>query len=174
MLEAFHLAGLYNATTSKVISDEDLWRTMIGNRTESSTPAEAVYGSLFESFKYWCQNSEYFREMAKQPLYDPDTEIGKLYRNAELFQYATVDIITSRKFGITQSGHPRILPYTAAIGDKVVIILGLSTPFIIRECPSVEKDGGEQKYVLVGECYLHNMVDGEGLKGRVVENLIFQ
>jgi hypothetical protein len=40
-----------------------------------------------------------------------------------------------RKFGISRNGHPGILPSTSAVGDKIAIILGLSTPFIIREYP---------------------------------------
>jgi hypothetical protein len=171
MLEAFHLVEQFNETTPEPISEEDLWRTMIGNRTQTSIPAEAAYGTLFEYFRYWCQNPEVFIGMGEKGL---DNEIGNIYKKAHAYFLAAADLIEDRKFGITRNGHPGILPITSAVDDKVAIILGLSTPFIVRECPRVENNSREQKYVLVGECYLYNLMWGEGLKWRAVQQLILQ
>jgi len=172
VLEALHLVGLFNESRPETISEEDLWKTLIGDRTPNSNLAKGVgvYGALFEYFKYWCQNPQDFVGMTP----GQDTKIKRIYLVALEFARASVRITTTRKFGISRNGHPGILPGTAAIGDKIAIILGLSTPYIVRECPKFEKDSGEQKYILVGECYLHHMMNGEGLKERVVENLIFQ
>lgn len=48
----------------------------------------------------------------------------------------------------------------------VVIFHGASTPFLLR---LVVSSGLAQHYELVGSCYVHGMMDGEGLALRELE-----
>lgn len=171
MLEAFSLVRLYNEKGPGAISNEDLWRTMIGNRSRNLSPVDAAYSTVFESFKHWVQSPEDFMGMEK---HHPDTYIGRAYRKVRGCASASAEITTKRKFGISRDGRPGILPSSTAVGDQVAIILGLSTPFILRKCAKIGGNTREQKYVLVGECYLHSLMNGEGLQGKEVEKLIFQ
>jgi hypothetical protein len=58
-------------------------------------------------------------------------------------------------FAVTEEKYVGIVPAKAKAGDYVCIILGCDVPFIVRE------DYG--KYVLVGECYIHGIMDGEAM-----------
>lgn len=40
-------------------------------------------------------------------------------------------------------------------GDQVCILFGGNTPFVLRPC--------NEYYQLVGECYIHGMMDGEAM-----------
>lgn len=58
-------------------------------------------------------------------------------------------------------------------GDVVVILRGGKTPFLLREVSRGSDDdddaapagGGGGSWVLVGECYVHGLMDGEGWVG---------
>lgn len=47
-------------------------------------------------------------------------------------------------------------------GDVVVVLFGGRIPFILRE----REEGG---WILIGECYVHGVMNGEALKGDDVE-----
>jgi hypothetical protein len=55
----------------------------------------------------------------------------------------------------TTKGFIGLAPRTSQPGDIVCLILGAEVPLLIRT------DG--DKYVFVGECYVHGIMDGEGL-----------
>jgi hypothetical protein len=59
-----------------------------------------------------------------------------------------------RRFCVTEKGYIGLVPPHTELGDKVCVIFGASTPFVLR-------DAGEGKHALVGECYMHAMMDGE-------------
>jgi hypothetical protein len=48
-------------------------------------------------------------------------------------------------------------------GDMVCIIFGCSVPVVLRK---VSTGGGNAHYEVIGECYVHGMMDGEALEGR--------
>jgi hypothetical protein len=62
-----------------------------------------------------------------------------------------------RRFFTTKNGYMGLSPSLARIGDKVVILLGGKTPFILRKTK-------ENRYRFMGECYVHGMMTGRGLK----------
>jgi hypothetical protein len=61
-----------------------------------------------------------------------------------------------RNFCVTSKGYIGLVPPKTEVGDKVCILFGGRTPFLLR-------DAGGGKHVLVGECYIHGMMDGEAL-----------
>ncbi|KAJ3548372.1 hypothetical protein NM208_g1031 [Fusarium decemcellulare] len=62
----------------------------------------------------------------------------------------------SRRFAGTESGLAGYVPMRAKKGDTVVILNGADVPFVLRK-----KDDG--RYLLVGECYMHGIMNGEAL-----------
>jgi hypothetical protein len=65
-----------------------------------------------------------------------------------------------------------IVPPFAKQGDQICIIFGAQTPFVLREwereIPAGDDHTGSQdeaeykcQYKLVGECYVHGIMDGE-------------
>ena len=49
-------------------------------------------------------------------------------------------------------------PYSAHVGDLICVLFGGQTPFVLRKR---EPEG----YLLVGECYVHGIMDGEAIRG---------
>lgn len=62
-----------------------------------------------------------------------------------------------RRFCITRDGRFGCVPRSAAVGDLICIIHGGKTPYLIR--PTA--DG---RFRVLGECYVHGLMDGEGVK----------
>lgn len=63
-----------------------------------------------------------------------------------------------RRLFVTESGVPGLGPLAIAIGDIVAVLFGGSVPFILRP------NGDGEHYRLVGECYVHNIMDGQAVK----------
>lgn len=74
-----------------------------------------------------------------------------------------------RKTKVGDRGFIASVPYNAEKQDLVVMLEGFSTPFVLRKC---EEDSGDE-YRLVGDCYVHGVMDGEMLRdvGEVQEQL---
>ena len=54
--------------------------------------------------------------------------------------------------------HIGVLPNDAACGDRIALLLGGRTPFVLRPV------AGTREYELVGACYVHGIMDGELLE----------
>lgn len=74
----------------------------------------------------------------------------------EALSWATNATAWRRLFG-TENGRMGLGPAAAKVGDSIAILLGCSTPMVLRET-----GGGWQ---LVGECYVHGAMQGELLGG---------
>jgi hypothetical protein len=66
-----------------------------------------------------------------------------------------------RRFITTKKGYMGLSPPLTRIGDKIVILLGARTPFILRKMG--------KGYRFIGECYVHGMMTGEGLRSLDVQ-----
>ena len=83
-------------------------------------------------------------------------------------QMATVQ----RKFFITCKGYIGLGPPATSPGDKIVVLFGGDVPYLIREYPDsiTNKSSMEEHsplHMLVGDCYLHGIMDGEAMKETV-------
>jgi hypothetical protein len=91
-------------------------------------------------------------------------------RSVPVFRQLSGYAISNRRFCLTNKGYMGLVPPATKEED---IILGADMPFLLR---SVEKDKREADYGvksnkeetenlpayrLVGECYIHGMMDGE-------------
>lgn len=63
----------------------------------------------------------------------------------------------SRRVSATKASYIGLGPPEIQAGNRVCIFFGFSTPFVIR----ARAVGG---YLLVGECYIYGLTDGEGLQ----------
>jgi hypothetical protein len=73
-------------------------------------------------------------------------------------------IMKGRKFCLAGDKFMGLVPEHTQPGEAVTIMLGASTPYIIREY------GLGQSSRLVGECYMHGMMDG-GLTMYLLERI---
>ena len=73
---------------------------------------------------------------------------------AEIVRKCSLNMM-SRAFFTTDSGHFGFGPNNTAAGDQIFLLIGSDIPFILRPV-------GE-KFELVGACYVHGIMYGEGL-----------
>ncbi len=73
---------------------------------------------------------------------------------ADGWRYAVGLTLSGRSFIAGEEGFMGVGPLGAEIGDSIYIIMGSEVPFILRV-----RDNGT--FTLVGECYIHGIMDGE-------------
>lgn len=74
--------------------------------------------------------------------------------------------LSRRRLFITEKGYMGLAPESTMVGDHVVVLRGCSIPLIFRhesftglECKWTETQGR-----LIGECYVHGIMDGEAVQ----------
>lgn len=159
---------------SKQTRVEAFWRTLAGDVTPEARPAPAILGFQYQSWveqlnilKLWYDNVKViprpnpldlpwngFQDDIPDTL-DWDSAMGRCARH--------------RRFCVTKKGYMGMVPPLCKPTDVVCIIPGAETPYIIRR-----SSDDDNTYELVGECYVHGMMDGEMLVApREVERLVF-
>jgi hypothetical protein len=91
---------------------------------------------------------------------DTSKEASTIFDNASparRFRSECSRIVTRRFFFQTQNGMLGIGPDLIEKGDVVVIIFGSNVPFVLRPV-----DGGVRR--LVGECYVHDIMDSQAFR----------
>ncbi|KAK7746220.1 hypothetical protein SLS62_009436 [Diatrype stigma] len=88
--------------------------------------------------------------------------------NRVTVDYAIVSATMARRFFVTSTGYMGLGPSSTAVGDCVYVLIGGCTPFVLRsagesEVPSV---GRRSCHRLVGDCYVHGLMDGEAMEHR--------
>ena len=63
-----------------------------------------------------------------------------------------------RRFTITRGGYMGLAHYQTEVGDSICLLQGCSVPMLLRKC-----EGG---YRVIGEAYVHGMMNGESWKRR--------
>jgi len=66
--------------------------------------------------------------------------------------------VTKFNLGVTVGGKLGLVPLSAQAGDRVVVFHGCAAPFVIR---GQRLQGGSSFHQLVGEAYVHGVMDGE-------------
>jgi hypothetical protein len=134
--------------------DEGFWRTIIGNlvrQTPTSQlmyPAPAEWGGLYQR---WITS-------ALGPKGDYRSIMKPSGGDGDDFGMNFAVSCQHRCFAITDTGHMALVPEFARTGDIVCVSSGLRWPLLLR------KKESEVSLELVGSCYVHGLMDGEGLK----------
>ena len=89
---------------------------------------------------------------------------AKLQSNVGVFgKYMTlVANNVSRRPFITENGYVGVGPKSIEKGDEVIVFLGADTPHILRAID------GTKGHVLVGDAYVHGVMDGEFMEGHPI------
>jgi len=60
-----------------------------------------------------------------------------------------------------------MVPGLAQKGDRVCIISGMQTPYLLRQvwddAEGPVQSGPDRMYQLIGECYIHGVMEGEAV-----------
>ena len=70
-------------------------------------------------------------------------------------QVAVKSATKNRRLGVTAKRYLGLYPRGANIGDQVCVFIRPCVPFVIRKLRS------RNEYQLIGECYVHGIMDGE-------------
>ncbi|KAK7458527.1 hypothetical protein Landi51_01350 [Colletotrichum acutatum] len=137
------LAGINAVYNTDEALREALWRTPIADREFAfNWETERASGEMFMSYQALRQ--------------------GKHFEGMKYMNVALAKLIGRRPF-VTDGGYVGLAPMAASVGDHVWIIIGADAPFITstRSCIWT---GYSQ---IVGEAYVHGIMDGELLQGTI-------
>ena len=84
----------------------------------------------------------------------------RIYRETQIAYKAAV---RNRIFGVTEKRYMGLLPRGTQIGDQVCVFKGGPLPFVVRR--RLDRD----EYLLIGECYIHGIMNGEILQMEGIE-----
>jgi hypothetical protein len=141
---------------------KDAWiRTITADMTQKNGKLCRINEDVFLQFKLASKDNE--KSTAEyQHMFQMDGDGKQLedsVRDIGLpFVYGITKIVKGRKFFISESGYMGIRPLALQEDDRICILLGCNIPMLIR------KEG--DYYLLVGECFVWGLMDGEGLQDR--------
>jgi hypothetical protein len=82
--------------------------------------------------------------------------------DASLFEMTVHHISFFRRFFITESGYFGFALSSVGVGDEIFLFSGGRAPFIVRKVDLTE-------YRVLGDCYVHGIMDGEQLENGDIE-----
>ncbi|KAG8525465.1 uncharacterized protein KY384_009109 [Bacidia gigantensis] len=150
----WHWLSLVNAHTPNPYPTgqsnfEALWRTLVMNRTSDMRLAER---GMFEHLLI-----PYAVEKIKQGIDNPSRQFAL---GASLMA-PFVDIVwlalSGRRFFVADNGYIGLAPKDIEVSDCICLIFGVEVPIVLR----AQENGCME---IIGECYCHGIMEGEGLK----------
>ena len=75
-------------------------------------------------------------------------------------------MMNRRRLFISESGKVGLAPWNAAEGDLVCVLLGCRSPVVLRR--------EQGYYVLVGEAYVEELMQGDAVEGLKSENYLLE
>jgi hypothetical protein len=85
--------------------------------------------------------------------------MGEKGRQAFDYWTAILEVVRLHDFMLTDQGLLGLVPKGTEVGDRIVIIDGCPTPFVIRSVPDTND------HLVVGSCYVHGIMYGEIVGG---------
>ncbi|KAI4611427.1 hypothetical protein J4E80_007648 [Alternaria sp. BMP 0032] len=138
-------------------SCEALWRTMIGDLVMAEYPierAKATHASEFLEIERALNNEE-FPQQGHQSNYPPHGMSG-------LFE-SLCGMVPNHAFFITKRGYLGMGPPTTLPGDQIWVFYNGNVPFVMRKRNTEEVENGYHELRLVGDAYVHGIMDGQAI-----------
>lgn len=95
-------------------------------------------------------------DLSEEELFNFCNESWKSDRACQDFYRRMENVAVGRRLIVSDHGYMGIAPENSKQGDTICILFGGRAPFILRETT----EGGHH---LIGECYVHGIMDGEAL-----------
>ncbi len=140
----------------------ELCRTLTCGLTGEAFPAPNRYLEYFKRYvDFMSSASERFEEY----LIESQTTVSEIRGLDQVVPHfethaiieASLDLWSSRRrFAVTRNGRLACVPKCSREGDAICILFGGEVPYVLRPA-----DNGF--YTIVGECYVDNIMHGEGL-----------
>jgi hypothetical protein len=145
-----HCGNVYGSP--KALEDA-IWRTPITD-LEFTSGGEYQRASTTMQKGYLLYRMGFFRAtMSRRELQHRSDDL----RLVAMFLRPMVSRSSGRRYFVSHRGYLGVGPSTTSPGDVIAIILGLDTPLVLRAI-------GEDRYQIVGEAYVHGIMDDELMK----------
>jgi hypothetical protein len=132
---------------------EEFWRTLVADRGPNGTMAPSWYA---RAFRYCLQHLTPTGDINTNrliSLQENESSLGVSFLNR------VQGVIWNRKFLVSKkNGWFGLGPMATTETDIICVLYGCSVPVILRP---METEGGKKYFLLVGECYVHGIMDGE-------------
>jgi len=148
--EALHMAG-WNEQSDKFYSvPEKLWRTLVADRSPDGSPPKSWYQRACLYTLAQTSSSGVLDTSALIKSGGPSIMVEFLER--------VQSVVWNRKFFTTSTGKFFGLgPDGLQNGDVIAVLYGCSVPVVLRAAEH------KMHYKLVGECYIHGLMDGQAV-----------
>jgi hypothetical protein len=156
-LVAGWIAGFLQHKLSPEAVYDVTWKTITRERDHRRI-AKHIRASAEYSQVYQDRLTE-ATEMAKEEYLSAEHE-----KRAQVLEWMTRilnSIELMRIGGTSEHGQVGVFPLNAEVGDEICIIAGLCAPLVLR---AQLENGVTTSRKIVGECYLHGVMDGEALR----------
>ena len=138
---------------------------------EAKLPAHSALKDVVESNIFtWCvqslKGSADFR-VAGRPLRDYFWDknylegIDAVHLRHGLMQKDRVGV--RRRLATTERGYVGMVLEATKRDDVIAVLLGCSMPMVLRRSEKAGENPGDVRWEVVGECYLHGIMDGEAM-----------
>ncbi|RDW58486.1 hypothetical protein BP5796_12416 [Coleophoma crateriformis] len=132
---------------------ERFWRTLVADRGLNGSHAPSWYHL---AFLHCLERSTPTGDIETKRIIE---DCGQGYSFVVEFLRRVQSVIWNRKFLVTKDNRIGLAPMAAREGDVICILYGCTVPVVLR--PS---DGSRTHWSVIGECYLHGMMDGEAIE----------
>ncbi|KAM0279439.1 hypothetical protein ACHAQH_004599 [Verticillium albo-atrum] len=145
--------------------EEALWRTLVCDAPSVGAgdlasgmewPADPIYG-------LWYHYA--LRHLVEEPLDDEDMALSpeETYERMQMGSRWVTSAqfrCYARRLAVTAKGYLALVPPLTEVGDVVAVIPGAPVPFVLRP-KWYDEQMDRNVYTLVGECYVHGVMNGE-------------
>ncbi|KAN0114446.1 Heterokaryon incompatibility protein (HET) domain containing protein [Hyaloscypha variabilis] len=145
--------GQCDITHEKV--PEAFWRTLVADRGPNGSFTPSWYS---RAFLYCLQHISPTGDIKTNRLIAESEAESSLFVD---FLQRVQSVIWTRKFLVSKKrNYIGLAPKPAQVGDLICILFGCTVPVVLRRC---EDEKGAVYFQLVGESYVHGIMDGEAV-----------
>ncbi|KAH8803481.1 heterokaryon incompatibility protein-domain-containing protein [Xylogone sp. PMI_703] len=143
-----HWFDIGNWSTRRRPVPDDFWRTLVADRGFDGVNPPPWYRRACEYVFY----AERYPDDVdtKQPIEHGNSSI------ATEFLQRVQAVVWKRRMVLTLDNSLGLVPEEAREGDAIAILFGCSVPVVLRPCV-------EGHYILIGQSYIHGLMDGQNL-----------
>ena len=165
----------YALVDRKSSLDDAFLRTWVSGKTGAEVDEfdyQADSGAYWDRL-FWGTRGNPYRGVEERKRGDDEVRWRRYRDNAAV-------ACNQRKFFSTHKGFFGLGPGALKEGDRVAVLLGSDVPFVIREADPDALDPTmpvphDTKFKLVGECYVHGLMQGQAVRGQEIErNIVLQ
>jgi hypothetical protein len=152
------------------------WRTLVGDVVMHEFPRQRVNDSHEQSFQSLLKvlasdrqdpvnNLDASASSIASSISTSEVDAPSRPRASQNLLYESVcGMVLNNAFFITKSGYLGIGPPGTQLGDQVWIFHGGKVPFVMRSATEYGDSYGHDKLLLVGDAYVHGIMDGEAAR----------